>query len=240
LLVSVTILSILVLLAGNIISKATDLIESGTRRASEDMAARRALEYFSRDFSSALGTSRFRFYWDQSASSDPTDSESMTYDAFECHAIKFVSVHGNPPRGEDEARLVYYFVAKDGNGLYELRRGEEPVSFDATATGDAWGNAKYTKDRHAAVLKHVVEFRTECYTYEGGKSGPKTFDANAWKDELPAYIDVHIATLSPRDVARAKTFSEGSDDKTTYIKTHEQRYFTRCFSFNRNAYKRDR
>jgi len=230
-LVAVTILAIMTIAIARITSQTNEAIASNTREAVQNANARAALDMLARDFAEALCDARLKFKWDQGA--------ATTYGTLQCDDIAFCS-YRNIPSADDnsppnhEAMCISYGVQLDLGGapsvVYALLRKEKPIAIaDYSADRSVTPSPPADGNDGQELIRNVVEFRIDCRTASGAAVTEGSDQTN-----LPAYVDICLSLLTDRDIQRLNALS--GTTQTTYIHRNAKRYFTRVFSYNRNAY----
>jgi len=226
-LVAVTILAIMTIAIARITSQTNEAIASNTREAVQNANARAALDMIARDFAEALCDSRLKFKWNQDAT--PTYGAIQSDEIAFCAYRNIPSADGNSPPNR-EAMCISYGVQQDPGGasaVYVLLRKEKPIA--STPYNNVSPSPPANSTDGLELIRNVVEFRVDCRTASGAAVTEGSDQTN-----LPAYVDICLSLLTDRDIQRVNALSGAT--QTRYIHRNAKRYFTRVFSYNRNAY----
>ncbi len=213
--VALVVLSLLIVLVGNIFQQVSDSWNVGTESSEANTAARAALTFVAQELSQAVvGPVKY-------APGLLSSGKDLELDLKQGE-LRFVALTGEPVQGNTRPALRGTTFKFENNSLKYCR---DTTSFDPYRGVPTWDGSART------LITNVVDFQV--YVYPNQASFASVPDASGtFTNELPAAVDLYLEILSEGDMRRWR--ATGSRDD--FLDKHVQNYSTRVYFFNRKGY----
>lgn len=258
-LAAMTILVVLILFLGRVVTDSTTIWSTGMRRSEVNNAGRAVIDFMLYDLGAAIADSVLRFQ----VNSDTDDAFGFGSDE-----IRFVALDEPPGRpNRRSAREVVYYITnmRDAENepidyRYRLMRqrvvnltGSPGMSAYSGDNPSDSGLNWVTKPRFVGaedVAENVRTLEIWAYSYDYDQPGFNTFDYDTMRPYPgqpltwgpPLWVDVYLEFMSDADAARAaqlaETHGETGDVTIDFVRRNSQRFAARAFLHNSAGYHR--